>query len=34
MDRGDDVREENELGLVVSARKFSSLEGVHSGAED
>ena len=34
VDRGDDVREENELGLVVSARKFSSLEGVHSGAED
>ena len=31
---GDDVGEEDELGLVVGARKLPGLEGVHGRAQD
>jgi hypothetical protein len=34
VDGGDDVGEEDELGLVVGAGKLPGLEGVDGGAED
>ena len=34
VDGGDDIGEEDELGLVVGARKLPRLERVHGGAKD